>query len=259
MLSLKKSLVLVSALAAAPLSVAGSSLSEHMHMDLVARQQQDPNTPLFLNSPFCNYFQCSIIVVAGDPVVVNWLNAPPGDVQVDLMTDNSSKLAYSIARAPGVSQTCDAGQGYGVPVPGTTCGGFVFTVPSAWANGNYSMRATSVQNPSIDSYTDVILIQNKGEVKDTPFAVISGSVEGGPASTAAPSATSSAAGSSSAPASTAAPTSTGSARPTSSASRPASSSAAPSATSAPSSGTRASSSIVLGSVAVVALGLAVLL
>ncbi|KAN0066532.1 hypothetical protein ACQY0O_000626 [Thecaphora frezii] len=247
-----KLLAVASALAVAPL--AASASANHRHMDLAVRQQQDPNTPLYLNSPYCNYYQCSVIWGAGDKAVVNWLNAPAGDVQVDLMTDASSKLAYKIATAPAVSDSCDAGNGYGVAVKGTTCGGFVFTVPSSWANGNYTMRASSVQKPSIDSYTDVILIMNNGTVKDTPFAVVSGSIESGASSTAASSSTSAA--------HTSTASKTASAQPTSS-TKPSSSSqtSAPASntTAASNSGAHISSPVALGSLAAAALGLAMLI
>ncbi|PWZ02970.1 hypothetical protein BCV70DRAFT_9113 [Testicularia cyperi] len=166
-------------------------------MQLQTRQYQDPNSQLVLNEPSCDFYQCTIYWQPGSQVAVNWVNPPSGDVHIDLMTNNNADVAYSVATAPAVSTTCDAGAGFGqAGTNGATCGGFVFTVPSSWAAGNYTaLRATSIQNPDLQSYTDKIYItQNSTTPTDAKFSVVSGSVEGsatatGGSSSAAASAT----------------------------------------------------------------------
>lgn len=73
-----------SALILLPFAALATSKPMPHNLGLEARQQQAEGTPLFLNSPFCNFFQCAVTWKAGDQAVVNWLNAPDGDVQVDL-------------------------------------------------------------------------------------------------------------------------------------------------------------------------------
>ncbi|PWN90570.1 hypothetical protein FA10DRAFT_260382 [Acaromyces ingoldii] len=125
---------------------------------LVSRQQQDANSPLYLNEPSCDSYQCSITWKPGQNATANWLNAPDGNVVLDLMTNASSVVAHNIGTVPGVTSNCDAGQGAGVAVAGTTCGSASFIVATEWVGGNYTLRAMSQNQPSIESYTDVILV-----------------------------------------------------------------------------------------------------
>lgn len=125
---------------------------------LVSRQQQDANSPLYLNEPSCDSYQCSITWKPGQNATANWLNAPDGNVVLDLMTNASSVVAHNIGTVPGVTTNCDAGQGAGVAVAGTTCGSASFIVATEWVGGNYTLRAMSQNQPSIESYTDVILV-----------------------------------------------------------------------------------------------------
>lgn len=181
---------------------------------LSARQYQDPNSQLVMNEPACDFYRCYIFWEPGTQVAVNWINPPQGTVQVDLMINNNSAVAYNVGTAPAVSNTCDAGAGFGQPGPnGAQCGGFVFTVPSSWNAGNYSgLRAMNVENQDLQSFTDMIYITHNSTTKnDVPLSIVSGSTVGnGGSSTAAPSSTSAAAAGSM--------TTSGSARPTSSAS-----------------------------------------
>ncbi len=138
---------------------------------LEVRQYQDPNSPLVINEPSCDFYQCIIYWVPGSQVAVNWINPTQGTVQVDLMTNNNSDVAYNVGTYPATSNTCDAGAGYGQPGPnGAQCGGFVFSVPSSWNAGNYSaLRAMSVQDQNLQSYTDKIYItQNDTTSKNAP-------------------------------------------------------------------------------------------
>ncbi|CDS02156.1 uncharacterized protein SPSC_02308 [Sporisorium scitamineum] len=195
--------------------LATSALASAASPELVARQYQDPNSELVINSPACDFYQCIIYWVPGTQVAVNWVNPPSsGDVQIDLMTNNNSDVAYNVATAPSISNTCDAGAGFGQPGPnGAQCGGFVFTVPSSWNAGNYSaLRAMSVQNQNLQSYTDKIYItHNSSTSNNVPLSIVSGSTVGGSASsTAAPSSTRAAgAGATTTSSGSAAPTSTG--------------------------------------------------
>ena len=193
MAPLAKSLA-VAALLAAPAFAAATPKLE-------ARQYQDPNSQLVMNEPACDFYRCYIFWVPGSQVAVNWLNPPSsGTVQIDLMTNNNSDVAYNIGTAPSISNTCDAGNGYGQPGSnGAQCGGFVFTVPSSWNAGNYSgLRAMSLQDQNLQSYTDMITItHNSSTSNDASLSIVSGSTVGGGSSTAASSSTS-AAGTSSA-------------------------------------------------------------
>ena len=231
---------------------------------LEARQYQDPNSQLVMNEPACDFYRCYIFWVPGSQVAVNWINPPQGTVQVDLMTNNNTEVAYNIGTAPAISTTCDAGAGYGQPGPnGAQCGGFVFSVPSSWAAGNYSgLRAMSIQDQNLQSYTDMITItHNSSTSNDAQLSIVSGSTVGGSSTTASSSTSAPAAG---------ATTTSGSAGPTGTASRSSGSisitgtSARPSSTSGsaatnaalPASG---ASAAVFSVVAAVAVGLGALL
>ncbi|SNX81383.1 uncharacterized protein MEPE_00088 [Melanopsichium pennsylvanicum] len=221
--------VMAAAVLAAPILAAVSP-------KLLTRQYQDPNSELVINNPACDFYRCYIFWEPGTQVAVNWINPPQGSVQVDLMTNNNSDVAYNVGTAPAVSNTCDAGSGYGQPGPnGAECGGFVFTVPSSWNAGNYSgLRAMSVENQDLQSFTDMIYITHNSSTKnDVPLSIVSGSTSGNRASsTTASSATS---------ASAAGATTTSSARSTESARSTQSASAASVSASMTSSSARPSS------------------
>lgn len=157
---------------------------------LAVRQQQDANTPLYLDEPSCDSYQCAITWKPGQNATANWLNAPDGNVILDLMTNASSVLAYNIGTVPGVTSNCDAGQGAGVAVSGVTCGSASWIVASEWIGGNFTLRASSQNQPNVESYTDVILVvADPSNTASVPF-----SLEG---ATATSSSTASAAGASS--------------------------------------------------------------
>ncbi|SJX60103.1 uncharacterized protein SRS1_11416 [Sporisorium reilianum f. sp. reilianum] len=203
-------LLAVAAVLAAP------ALASAASSNLVVRQYQDPNSELVINNPACDFYQCTIYWEPGTQVAVNWVNPPSGgNVQIDLMTNNNSDVAYTVGTAPATSNTCDAGAGYGQPGPnGALCGGFVFTVPSSWNAGNYTaLRAMSMQNQNVQSYTDKIYItHNSTTSNNVPLSIVSGSTVGGGAasSTAAASSTGAAgAGATTTSSRSAAPTSTG--------------------------------------------------
>ena len=253
----------VAALLAAPALGAATPLKH-----LEARQYQDPNSTLVLNNPACDFYQCTIYWEPGTEVQVNWSNPPQGDVQIDLMTNNNTQVAYNVGTAPAVSNTCDAGAGYGQPGPnGAQCGGFVFTVPSSWNAGNYSaLRAMSVQDQNLQSYTDKIYItHNSSTSNNVALSIVSGSTIGSASSTAAASSTGTPG------AAAAATTTSGSAMPTGSASASSGSvsktatntGSAPSSTSTHSSNdafsTSAASAAVLTLVAAFTVGLGSLL
>ncbi|GAC96644.1 hypothetical protein PHSY_004227 [Pseudozyma hubeiensis SY62] len=161
---------------------------------LQLRQYQNPDSTLVIDEPSCNFYQCTIYWAPGQQVAVNWYNPPSsGDVQIDLMANNdTSELAYTVGVAPAISNTCDAGNGYGQPGSnGKQCGGFVFTVPSSWNAGNYSaLRAMSVQDQNLVSYTDKIYITHNGTTSNSAqLSIVSGSTVGSGSSTVAPSST----------------------------------------------------------------------
>ncbi|EST09715.1 hypothetical protein PSEUBRA_000090 [Kalmanozyma brasiliensis GHG001] len=204
MAPLAKTMAVVAALAAPALVAATSNLQ--------IRQYQDPNSQLVVNNPACDFYQCTIYWVPGTQVQVNWANPPSGTVQVDLMTNNNSDVAYNIGTAPAVSSTCDAGAGYGNPGPnGAQCGGFVFTVPSSWNAGNYtSLRAISVQNQDIQSYTDKIYItKNSTTSNDVPLSIVSGTAQISGSTQVGGSSTAAASGSTTRTSGSAGPTSSG--------------------------------------------------
>ena len=51
---------------------------------LQSRQQQAPGTPLFLDAPACDSYQCSVIYHPGDNATAHWTDAPDGNVNLDL-------------------------------------------------------------------------------------------------------------------------------------------------------------------------------
>jgi len=61
-----------------------ASPSPSKTLKLFKRQQQDPNTPLVLVAPACDFFQCSINITQGQELTATWLNAPEGTVALDL-------------------------------------------------------------------------------------------------------------------------------------------------------------------------------
>ncbi|KAJ9477074.1 hypothetical protein PHBOTO_000770 [Pseudozyma hubeiensis] len=178
---------------------------------LQVRQYQDPNSMLVIDEPSCNFYQCTIYWAPGQQVAVNWYNPPStGDVQIDLMTNNNSDVAYTVGVAPAISNTCDAGNGYGQPgSDGKQCGGFVFTVPSSWTAGNYSaLRAMSVQDQNLQSYTDKIYITHNSTTSNSAqLSIVSGSTVGSGSSTAAASSTGAAGAGTTTASGSAAPTS----------------------------------------------------
>ncbi|TKY90103.1 hypothetical protein EX895_000101 [Sporisorium graminicola] len=258
-------LLVVAAILAAPALAAVAS------PNLAVRQYQDPNSELVINNPACDFYQCIIYWVPGTQVAVNWVNPPSsGDVQIDLMTNNDTDVVYNVGTAPSISNTCDAGAGFGQPGPnGAQCGGFVFTVPSSWNAGNYSsLRAMSMANQEVRSYTDKIYItHNSSTSNNVALSIVSGSTVGGgsASSTAASSSTSTAgAGATTAKSSgSASATSTGASasRSSSTASRTSSGSGA-SSTGSPNSGALAgvsASSAAFSLAAVLTVGLGTLL
>lgn len=144
--------------------------SSAVEVNLHSRQQQQPGTPLFLDEPACGFYQCSISWYPGQNVTAHWLDAPDGNVILDLMADAGATFAYNVATVPGTTTNCDSeGQ--------KTCGQFSWIVPSAWVNGstygNYSLRASSQNDPSVESYTDIILVKpQNGTQTDVPFKAL---------------------------------------------------------------------------------------
>lgn len=122
--------------ALASLSALFASSAEAMS-SLQARQYQDPNSQLVVDSPSCDYYRCIVTWTHGDPVNINFYNAPTGTVSLAMMVNENTEVAYQIANISSPSQPgyCDAGNGLGVVVAGKSCGRFAFTVPSEWSPG----------------------------------------------------------------------------------------------------------------------------
>ena len=119
-------------------ALAWSPVAHSMSLQPMApRQYQDPNSPLLVDYPSCSFYRCIVDWTHGQQTYVNWINAPNGDVQIDLMTNDNNDVAYPIANttSPSPSSTCDAGQGEGVAVQGKACGRFTFIVPTEWTPG----------------------------------------------------------------------------------------------------------------------------
>ena len=47
---------------------------------LKARQTQAVGTPLYLDEPSCDSYQCAVTKVPGDTLTAHWLDAPAGNV-----------------------------------------------------------------------------------------------------------------------------------------------------------------------------------
>ncbi|PWN35463.1 uncharacterized protein FA14DRAFT_42180 [Meira miltonrushii] len=167
MFTMRSSAALAIAIA---LSTLGSTSAKAVEMNLQSRQQQQPGTPLFLDEPACGFYQCDITWYPGQNVTAHWLDAPEGNVILDMMADAGATFAYNVATVPGTTTNCDSeGQ--------KTCGQFSWIVPSAWVNGstygNYSLRASSQSNQSVESYTDIILVKpSNGTKTNIPFKAL---------------------------------------------------------------------------------------
>lgn len=59
------------------------SLSRPLHV-LAARQTQDAGSPLYLDEPSCGYYQCNVTYHPGDNATAHWLDAPEGNVVLDM-------------------------------------------------------------------------------------------------------------------------------------------------------------------------------
>lgn len=110
---------------------------------LSARQYQDPNSPLLVDSPACTFYRCIVTWKHGSTVNINWINAPKGTVNLVMMTDDNNSVAYQIANVSSPSQPgyCDAGSGLGVVVAGKPCGRYEFVVPTEWTVGRNCKHA----------------------------------------------------------------------------------------------------------------------
>ncbi|CAO1635244.1 unnamed protein product [Sympodiomycopsis kandeliae] len=153
---------------------------------LQSRQYQDPNSPLLVDYPSCAYYKCIVTWQHGQSTHINWINAPDGQVQLDLMTNDNNDVAYPIANVSSPSQPgyCDAGEGVGVVVKGKQCGQFAFIVPTEWTPGrNYSVRALLQGNPSIESYTDVVQIKAAEGNPEPNIPLSTVAISGAPTST----------------------------------------------------------------------------
>ncbi|PWN39855.1 hypothetical protein IE81DRAFT_326118 [Ceraceosorus guamensis] len=163
-------------------------------LSLNARQEPLSNTPLYLNAPACDFYQCSVNLSVGGNLAVNWLNPPAGDVNIDLMGNASSYVAHHVATVASNSEgdRCDAGAGVGQQNNGVKCGRYEFIIPNGW-EGNYTVRASLVQDPSVESYTDVVLIGPNATATNLPTTVVP--INGAPAATSTAAGNSSSSGS----------------------------------------------------------------
>ncbi|CAO1626476.1 unnamed protein product [Parajaminaea phylloscopi] len=168
------------------LLAAGSTLASASSGALSARQYQDPNSPLLVDSPACEYYRCIVSWKHGDTVNINWINAPKGTVNLVMMINDNNNVAYQIANVSSPSQPgyCDAGNGLGVVVAGKECGRFSFVVPTEWTTGrNYTVRAQLIGNESIESYTDVVQLHAADGNPEPSFALSTAVVSGAPTET----------------------------------------------------------------------------
>lgn len=51
---------------------------------LQSRQQQTAGTPLFLDEPSCDSYQCTVVYYPGDNATAHWLDAPSGNVNLTM-------------------------------------------------------------------------------------------------------------------------------------------------------------------------------
>ncbi|KAK0564550.1 hypothetical protein OC844_001650 [Tilletia horrida] len=162
---------LASFLGAAALAHAHGSSSPHamrrQSVRMAKRQEPQPGDTLYVNAPACDYYRCHVTYSTGDIIEVNWINAPAnGNVQVSLMTEDSSTLVYNITTAPPTVPTnfCDSDDGLGVAVNGRTCGRVNFKLPSFVASGNYTFRVNSLPPaPYQDQYTDIVIVKKTSD------------------------------------------------------------------------------------------------
>ncbi|KAL8287422.1 hypothetical protein RQP46_003280 [Phenoliferia psychrophenolica] len=106
--------------------------------------------------------QCQVTWKTGEEVQINWLNSPPGVVNVQLASSDG-KTTYPIANGvPGTTsyEKCDGGTGFGQK-GGKPCGAVRIAVPAAWVPGTYSVNVASVSDPKTIGYTDTITLSKK--------------------------------------------------------------------------------------------------
>jgi hypothetical protein len=64
---------------------------------LEKRQQQQAGTPLFLDEPACDFYQCSITYYPGDKATAHWTDAPSGNVVLDMSELDGQLKGHALA------------------------------------------------------------------------------------------------------------------------------------------------------------------
>lgn len=61
-----------------------SAAFQDQALQLKSRQQQSSGTPLFLDEPSCDFYQCAITYYPGDNATAHWTDAPSGNVILEM-------------------------------------------------------------------------------------------------------------------------------------------------------------------------------
>ncbi|GAA5874854.1 hypothetical protein JCM1840_003902 [Sporobolomyces johnsonii] len=170
---MRSSLALAVAALASLSSVCAKQLKQN---DDAAANNPDVSTgkTLYVTEPACGFYRCIVTWNIGEPVAVNWLGPPPGNVSVALASNIGGPTYTIAASVPAISQEgyCDAGFGLGVVAPGNECGRVEFVVPDGWKQmNNYTIVVTSLSDSSLAGYTDMITIaaqNSSNSVSDIP-------------------------------------------------------------------------------------------
>ncbi|GAA5909603.1 hypothetical protein JCM5296_002367 [Sporobolomyces johnsonii] len=164
------------ALAVAALASLSSVSAKLLKQNDDAANNPDVSTgkTLYVTEPACGFYRCIVTWNIGEPVAVNWLGPPPGNVSVALASNIGGPTYTIAASVPAISQEgyCDAGFGLGVVAPGNECGRVEFVVPDGWKQmNNYTIVVTSLSDSSLAGYTDMITIaaqNSSNSVSDIP-------------------------------------------------------------------------------------------
>ncbi|GAA5928111.1 hypothetical protein JCM1841_006136 [Sporobolomyces salmonicolor] len=160
---------------AALVSLSSVSAKQPKQNDAAANNPDDPTgKTLYVTEPACGFYRCTVTWNIGEPVAVNWLGPPPGNVSVALASNIGGPTYTIAASVPAISQEgyCDAGFGLGVVAPGNECGRVEFVVPDGWKQmNNYTIVVSSLSDASLAGYTDMITIaaqNSSNSVSDIP-------------------------------------------------------------------------------------------
>ncbi|CAD6887117.1 unnamed protein product [Tilletia controversa] len=120
-----------------------------------AKRLDRPKQKMLVSSPVCATAPCQITWNRGQSVVIEWLDAPLGDVSISLEPTSDSGLgSYAISKSvsgKNLKDKCKKKKGT------TSCGRYVWHVPNNIAEGRYTVRIRSKKDKSV-AFADTVVI-----------------------------------------------------------------------------------------------------